>query len=42
LYDYIDYAEETGQKYCLVDFGWENWKDSSGKLDYEEKVKEIM
>lgn len=41
LYDYIDYAEETGQKYCLVDFGWENWKDSSGKLDYEEKLKKL-
>ena len=41
LYDYIDYAKETGQKYCLVDFGWENWKDSSGKLDYEEKLKKL-
>ena len=41
LYDYIDYAQETGQKYCLVDFGWENWKDSSGKLDYEEKLKKL-
>ena len=41
MYDYIDYAEETGQKYCLVDFGWENWKDSSGKLDYEEKLKKL-
>lgn len=41
LYDYIDYAKETGQKYCLVDFGWENWKDSSGNLDYEEKLKKL-
>ena len=23
MYDYIDYAQETGQKYCLIDFGWE-------------------
>lgn len=34
--DYIDYAEETGQKYCLIDFGWEVWKD------YEEKIKELV
>lgn len=36
MYDYIDYAEETGQKYCLVDFGWENWKD------YETKLKDLV
>lgn len=34
--DYIDYAQETGQKYCLVDFGWENWSD------YENKIKELV
>ena len=36
MYDYIDYAEETGQQYCLVDFGWELWDD------YETKVKELV
>ena len=36
MYDYIDYAQETGQKYCLVDFGWEVWKD------YETKLKELV
>lgn len=36
MYDYIDYAEETGQKYCLVDFGWENWSD------YETKLKDLV
>lgn len=36
MYDYIDYAEETGQKYCLVDFGWEVWDD------YETKLKELV
>lgn len=36
MYDYIDYAEETGQQYCLVDFGWELWDD------YETKVAELV
>ena len=36
MYDYIDYAEETGQRYCLVDFGWEMWDD------YEAKIKELV
>ncbi len=36
MYDYIDYAEETGQKYCLVDFGWEVWED------YEKKIKDLV
>lgn len=36
MYDYIDYAEQTGQQYCLVDFGWELWED------YETKVKELV
>lgn len=36
MYDYIDYAEETGQKYCLVDFGWEVWED------YEQKIKDLV
>lgn len=36
MYDYIDYAQETGQKYCLVDFGWENWND------YETKLKDLV
>lgn len=25
--DYIDFAAETGIKYCLVDYGWELWED---------------
>ena len=36
MFDYIDYAEETGQKYCLIDFGWEVWKD------YETKIRELV
>lgn len=36
MFDYIDYAKETGQRYCLVDFGWEVWKD------YETKIKELV
>lgn len=36
MFDYIDYAQETGQRYCLVDFGWELWDD------YETKVKELV
>lgn len=36
MYDYIDYAKETGQQYCLVDFGWELWKD------YETKIKDLV
>lgn len=36
MFDYIDYAEETGQRYCLVDFGWELWKD------YETKIQELV
>lgn len=35
MYDYIDYAQETGQKYCLIDFGWEVWKD------YETKIRDL-
>lgn len=36
MFDYIDYAEETGQKYCLVDFGWERW------TDYETKIETLV
>ena len=36
MFDYIDYAKETGQRYCLVDFGWELWSD------YEAKIKELV
>ena len=35
MYDYIDYAQETGQKYCLIDFGWEVWED------YETKIRDL-
>lgn len=34
--DYVDYAQITGQKYCLVDFGWEVWED------YETKLKDLV
>lgn len=36
MFDYIDYAKETGQRYCLVDFGWELWSD------YEAKIQELV
>lgn len=36
MFDYIDYAKETGQRYCLVDFGWELWSD------YEEKIQKLV
>lgn len=36
MFDYIDYAEETGQKYCLIDFGWEKW------ADYETKIETLV
>lgn len=27
MLDYIDFAAETGMKYCLVDYGWELWEN---------------
>lgn len=36
MYDYIDFAAEAGMKYCLVDFGWENWEN------YREKVADLV
>lgn len=31
--DYIDFAAETGIKYCLVDYGWEHWTDFRTELE---------
>lgn len=33
MIDYIDFAAETGMKYCLVDFGWELWDDFRSKIE---------
>ena len=33
MIDYIDFASETGMKYCLVDFGWELWDDFRNKIE---------
>lgn len=33
MHDYIDFAAETGLKYCLVDFGWENWDNYRQKME---------
>jgi len=32
MIDYIDFAAETGMKYCLVDYGWELWDDFRNKI----------
>ena len=32
MIDYIDFAAETGMKYCLVDYGWELWDDYKSKI----------
>lgn len=36
MQDYIDFAAEVGMKYCLVDYGWELWKD------YKVKIAELV
>lgn len=36
MQDYIDFCSNSGIKYCLIDFGWENWDD------YETKVKGLV
>ena len=36
MQDYIDFAAETGMKYCLVDYGWELWEN------YQEKIASLV
>lgn len=36
MVDYIDFAAETGIKYCLVDYGWELWDG------YQEKIASLV
>lgn len=36
MQDYIDFAAEVGMKYCLVDYGWELWKN------YKVKIEELV
>lgn len=30
--DYIDFCSNAGIKYCLIDFGWENWDKDENKV----------